>query len=401
MPCTVYAVENSPLFSNSFPSIAKLRTRITGLENMSSNYSWYPQEELNTRPHHRSVKTPSSKRNDTTGNSTQYSFTLYDEWKKIVWVGFRDARDPKQQADCRTVYPPQSENVLPRIAAVVCILSREAVDVNGVPLLPLDVSSQLCKLLLAEVNSQMAASSMELLHETYGIQGDTFEYIANGYRQLREWYQRNPNRRDSGQCTVKANMLAHQDENIMLYELMNKPTSIHQRNDSNTTDENPTQPIEKAQTKRAAVADKTSNSSVKRVRRPLSPKPTLQTQVINPIHPRTLPQPKELPASGPPFARIQSRPANLSVAVLHHPVPTTTRTTTRRAKPKRSLNPLGSTLPPSVNANSNPAVSSSSMGAAAAGSSIGSSATTLFLSNPFLQSAKFFGLGSLLFVKQN
>ena len=130
---------------------------------MSSNDSCYPEEELNTRPPHRSVKTPRSKPNDTTGNSTQFSFTLHDEWKKILWVGFRDARNPKPQVVYRNIYPPRPGNVLPRVAAVACILSREAVDVNGEPLLAPDVSLQLCKLLLADVNSQRAARSMELL----------------------------------------------------------------------------------------------------------------------------------------------------------------------------------------------------------------------------------------------
>ena len=202
-------------------------------------------------------------------------------------------------------------------------------------------------------------------------------------------------------------MLTHQDENIALYELMNKSMSdIQQRDDHNsTTDENSTQPgIEKGPLKRTAVTDKTANYSVKRVRTPLSPKPTLQTQIANPIHPRIRPQPEELPASGPSFARIQPRQANLPVAsvpvILHHRAPTITRTTTRSAKPKRALNPLGSTLPPSVNANSNPAVSSSPMRAAANGSSIGSSATTPISRNPFLYSGGSFGLGSLLFVNK-
>jgi hypothetical protein len=116
---------------------------------------------------------------------------------KIVEISFRDARD-KNYLHPKYIYPLLLQHQVHRVAAAMSMLCHETVDQLGKLIRP-EFASQLCELLLGDMDMYRALSFSNTLYSTYGMTEDAGKYLQKGCEELRNWYQRN------GKMTSKDN----------------------------------------------------------------------------------------------------------------------------------------------------------------------------------------------------
>jgi hypothetical protein len=106
----------------------------------------------------------------------------------IKEIKFFDARDLKSQNQWKVVLP-FDKNQCHRVAAAMSIMCKDTTDIDG-KLLPPDLGSRICQLLLDDMDMEKALNSMSVLYTTYRTEDKSNGYLRAARRELRHWYER-------------------------------------------------------------------------------------------------------------------------------------------------------------------------------------------------------------------
>ena len=198
---------------------------------------------------------------------------------RVKEISFRDARD-KNYLHPKYIYPLLIEHQVHRVAAAMSMLCHETVDQLGNLIRP-EFASQLCELLLSDMDMYRALSFSNTLYMTYGMTEDASKYLQKGCEELRNWYQR------TGKMTTKDN-----SGNVIFRDC--KPQfkrTIESENSTNPSVESDVINVE---------------PPVKRVYRPLTSNQTpYAIPVAQPVETQPFLPPNNLPASAP-FQQLSS-----------------------------------------------------------------------------------------------
>jgi hypothetical protein len=122
------------------------------------------------------------------------------ESSSIDQIKFFDARTINDN-NWKVIYPISRNNQQYRVAAVLSILSGEAVDGHGNHLTS---DSEICQKLLGRVEKANAISSSGSLSTTYGRDAEIKQYLQTGRQKLKIWYDRNGNKMSSEKKVKKS-----------------------------------------------------------------------------------------------------------------------------------------------------------------------------------------------------